>query len=233
MPMEPWYPDELEWAGPEHLDPEFVAAYDEKQQFDPRADIALLAELGIGRDSTIVDLGAGTGVFAFAAAPSVGHVVAVDISSVMLDALRRRGARSSTDNVTVVEASLLSYAHVGSAPELVYCRNVLHHLPDFWKGVALQKIAALLAPNGYLLIRDIVYDFDPASAPARIGEWLANASDDPDVGYTANDFIEHLRSEHSTYRSVFDSLLEAAGFRIVEVTVRRSVYAEYTCAVGR
>jgi SAM-dependent methyltransferase len=231
--VEPWYPDELEWAGPEHLDPEFVAGYDEKQQFDPTADVALLADLGIGRDATIVDLGAGTGTFAFAAAPLVGRVVAVDISPVMLDALRRRGEQSGVDNVTVVPASLLSYAHVGSAPELVYCRNVLHHLPDFWKGVALQKIAAVLAPNGRLLVRDIVYDFDPASAPARIGEWLANASDDPGVGYTADDFIEHLRSEHSTYRSVFDSLLEAAGFRIVDVSIRRSVYADYTCAVGR
>jgi SAM-dependent methyltransferase len=231
--MESWYPDELEWAGPEHLDPQFVATYDQKQQFDPTPDVALLADLGVGRDATIVDLGAGTGTFAFAAAPSVGHVVAVDISPVMVDALRRRSEQSSADNVTVVEASLLGYAHVGSAPDVVYCRNVLHHLPDFWKGVALQKIAALLAPNGFLLIRDIVYDFDPASAPARIGEWLANASDDPADGYTADEFVEHLRSEHSTYRSVFDSLLAAAGFRIVDVSVRRSVYAEYTCAVGR
>ena len=33
------------------------------------------------------------------------------------------------------------------APAAVYCRNVLHHLPDFWKGVALQRIAGLLAPR--------------------------------------------------------------------------------------
>ena len=67
--------------------------------------------------------------------------------------------------MTIVEAGLLSYSHVGRAPAVVYCRNVLHHLPDFWKGVALQRIAGLLAPNGVLLVRDIVYDFEPASAP--------------------------------------------------------------------
>jgi hypothetical protein len=110
---------------------------------------------------------------------------------------------------------------------------VLHQLPDFWKGVALQRIAALLAPNGVLLVRDIVFDFDPASAPARIGEWLASASDDASAGYTADEFIAHLRSEHSTYRAVFDSLIESAGFRIVDVKIRRSIYANYTCAVGR
>ncbi len=55
-------------------------------------------------------------------------------------------------------------------------------VPDFWKGVALQRIAGFLAPNGVLLVRDIVYDFEPALAPARIGEWLAGASEDPTVG---------------------------------------------------
>ena len=62
-------------------------------------------------------------------------------------------------------------------------------------------------------------------APARIGEWLAGASDDATVGYTAEDLVEHLRSEHSTYRGVLDSLLESAGFRIIDAEFRRSVYA--------
>ncbi len=230
--MERWYPDELELAGPEHLNAEFVAGYDRKQQFDPSDDIALLTDLGIGSDATIIDLGAGTGTFALAAARSFGHVVAVDISPVMVDVLRRRVQDSGADNVTIVQAGLLSYSPMGRAPGVVYCRNVLHHLPDFWKGVALQRIAGLLAANGMFLVRDIVYDFEPASAPARIGEWLAGASDDPAVGYTAEDLVEHLQSEHSTYRAVLDSLLESAGFRIIDAQFRRSVYASYTCAVG-
>lgn len=230
--MERWYPDELQLAGPEHLNAEFVAGYDRKQQFDPSADVALLRELGIGTDATIVDLGAGTGTFALAAARAVGRVIAVDISPVMVEVLQRRVGEAGVDNVTIAEAGLLSYSHVGAPPAAVYCRNVLHHLPDFWKGVALQRIAGLLPPNGFLLVRDIVYDFEPAAAPARIGEWLAGASDDPSVGYTAEDFVEHLRSEHSTYRTVLDSLLESAGFRILDAQFRRSVYASYTCAVG-
>jgi ubiquinone/menaquinone biosynthesis C-methylase UbiE len=230
--MERWYPDELAMAGSEHLNAEFVAGYDRKQQFDPSPDVALLEELGIGSDAMIVDLGAGTGTFAVAAAASVGTVVAVDISPVMVEVLRRRAQESAVENIVIAEAGLLSYSHTGPAPAAVYCRNVLHHLPDFWKGVALQRIAGLLAPNGVLLVRDIVYDFEPASAPARIGEWLAGASDDPTVGYTAEDLVEHLQSEHSTYRTVLDSLIESAGFRIVDVEFRRSVYASYTCVVG-
>ena len=77
----PWMIDELAHAGPEHLDPGFVAGYDRKQGYpDPAEDLAVLREHGIGRASTVVDLGAGTGQFALAAAPEVSRVIAVDVS---------------------------------------------------------------------------------------------------------------------------------------------------------
>jgi hypothetical protein len=54
--------DELAYAGAEHLDPGFVAGFDRKQGYpDPAGDLAALREHGVGRASTVVDLGAGTG----------------------------------------------------------------------------------------------------------------------------------------------------------------------------
>lgn len=71
--------DELAHAGPEHLDPGFVAGYDRKQGFpDPAGDLVVLREHGIGPASMVVDFGAGTGQFALAAAAEVSRVVAVD-----------------------------------------------------------------------------------------------------------------------------------------------------------
>ena len=49
----------------------------------------------------------------------------------------------------------------------VFTRNPLHHLPDFWKAAALQRIAQLLKPGGVLRVRDIVYSFDPAETQRR------------------------------------------------------------------
>src|SRR5207253_2914057 len=79
--------------GPEHLDAAFVTGFDRKQGYpDPAEDLAVLREHGIGRTATLVDLGAGTGQFAMAAAPYLGRVVAVDVSPVMLALLRERAA---------------------------------------------------------------------------------------------------------------------------------------------
>jgi hypothetical protein len=38
-----------------------------------------------------------------------------------------------------------------------------------------------------------------------------------------------VRTEHSTYRWLFEPVLSATGFDIVDVDFRRSVYASYTC----
>src|SRR6266576_1592336 len=60
--------DELQHAGPEHLDSDYVAGYDRKAKVDPGEDLALLRTRGLGPTSTVVDIGAGTGTFALAAA---------------------------------------------------------------------------------------------------------------------------------------------------------------------
>src|SRR5215218_990758 len=58
----PWMLDELAHAGPEHLDPVFVAGYERKQGYpDPAEDLAVLATHGLDETSTVVDLGAGDG----------------------------------------------------------------------------------------------------------------------------------------------------------------------------
>ena len=61
--------DELAHAGPEHLDPAFVAGYDRKQGHpDPAEDLAIFEAHGLRGASAVVDLGAGSGQFALAAA---------------------------------------------------------------------------------------------------------------------------------------------------------------------
>ena len=154
---------------------------------------------GDGREA-LVDLGAGTGRFALAAAARVGRVVAVDVSPAMLSALRDRAIRAGLANIESVQAGFLSYQHTGSPADAVFTRNALHQVPDFWKALALDRIAQLLRPGGILRLHDLIFDFRPAEAEAVLGAWLDDASDDPARGYTRDDFAEHLRTEFSTFR---------------------------------
>jgi hypothetical protein len=60
--------DERTYAGGEHVDPAYVEGYDRKTGFDAGPDVALLESLGLHAGCTVVDLGAGTGLFAAAVA---------------------------------------------------------------------------------------------------------------------------------------------------------------------
>lgn len=219
----PWHFDEVAHAGPEHLDAEYVARYDEKSPTDWNEDVAKLRAMGIGPESTVVDFGAGTGGFAQALAHYVARVVGVDPSEAMVAAMREKG-------VEAVRAGFLSYEHDGPSPDAVFSRNALHHLPDFWKVAALQRIAELLEPGGVLLLRDIVCSFEPAEADAAVSSWLASAPADETKGWTAGQLAEHLREEHSTYSWLLEAMLGRVGFEFRERSLSRTcMYAAYTC----
>jgi ubiquinone/menaquinone biosynthesis C-methylase UbiE len=226
--MKRWWLDETAHAGREHLDPAYVAGYERKAGFDPTEDIDALRGHGLDRDSTLIDLGAGTGTFAVAAAAFCAHVVAVDVSPAMTAALRARVANLGIDNVTVVDGGFLSYEHRGEPVDFVFTRNALHQIPDFWKGVALARIASFLRPTGILRLRDLVFDFVPADADERIQAWMAGAVSDPAVGWTADELAEHVRGEFSTYSWLLDLMLERTGFEILDRSFRRSAYGTYT-----
>jgi SAM-dependent methyltransferase len=224
-----WQLDERAYAGPEHLDPRSVAGYDRKSGVDSGEEVALLLANGLDSESTLVDLGAGTGRLAVAAASHCRRVVAVDPSPAMLAVAREALTAAGCRNVELVAAGLLTYSHRGAPPQLVYSRNALHHLPDFWKGVALSRVHDLIAGDGVFIVRDLVFCFEPHQADERIEQWLEGASASPAVGWTRAELEEHVRTEHSTYTWLLEPLLEHAGFEILDVVHRRGVYSTYVC----
>jgi SAM-dependent methyltransferase len=218
-----WQLDEVAQAGAEHLDADYVAGFDQKSPTDWREDVEVLRGLGIGETSTVVDLGAGTGSFAKAIAPHVARVVAVDVSEPMVAAIRARG-------IEAVRAGFLSYRHEGDPPDAIYTRNALHHLPDFWKAIALERISRLLRPGGVLRLKDFVYSFEPGDADAAVAAWLADAPDEPSSGWTTAELATHVREEHSTYTWLLEPMLEHAGFEIRDRQLSQNrVHAAYTC----
>jgi SAM-dependent methyltransferase len=227
---EPWMIDELAHAGPEHLDPAFVAGYDRKQGYpDPAEDLASFEAHGLDEASAVVDLGAGDGQFSLPAARRFGYVTAVDISPAMLAVLRERAAAAGLANLDCVRAGFLSYEHQGPPADGVYTRNALHQLPDFWKGMALDRIARVLRPGGVLRLRDLIYDFAPADAARVFQGWFDWAAADPAEGYTSEDYAEHIRTEFSTYRWLLEPMLAAVGFEIVTADFEGKLYGAYTC----
>ena len=219
-----WLLDELAFAGRENLDAAHVARYDAKEDADAVSEVALLTSLGLGSGSVLVDIGAGTGQLTCAAARLCARVIAVDVSEAMLARLRAK----APPNVEVVQAGFLSYEHRGEPVDFVYSRYALHHLPDFWKAVALARMGQMLKSRGVLRLWDVVFGFEPAEVEQRVEAWCATGGDDVEAEWLRTELEEHVRDEHSTFTWLLEPTIERAGFAIEDVVYSDDrVFAKY------
>lgn len=224
-----WLLAELAHAGAENLDVAHVARYDDKENADAAAEVALLQQLGLDEHWTVVDMGAGTGQFALAVAAVCASVTAVDVSPPMLHQLQTNAARAGATNMRIVEAGFLTYRHHGAPVDVVYSRWALHHLGDFWKAMALARIRALLRPGGLFRLLDIVYSFPPDQIEDRIERWRSTLPVVAGRGdWVRADIDDHVRDEHSTFTWLVEPMLEHTGFAVEQAVYSPDgFYAEY------
>jgi SAM-dependent methyltransferase len=222
-----WYYDEMRQVGVDFEDVEAVAEYDAKQGSDRAAERRLVERLRIAPGEVVVDLGCGTGSFAREAARAGAAVRAVDVSRAMLDFVGAAAVREGLPGLRVEHAGFLTFDAAPGSLDVVVSRFALHHLPDFWKQVALLRLHAALRPAGRLYLRDVVFSFEPGTYEASVDAWVERM---PRLsGFSAREFETHVREEHSTFAWVLEGFLERAGFEIVEQAYPAPEYAGYLC----
>jgi SAM-dependent methyltransferase len=209
--------DEVANAGRENLDVAHVERYDRKMDARALDEIELLRSAGLGASSVVVDLGTGTGQFALAVAPLCRRVVAVDVSPVMLERLSSKVDEAAIDNVEVAAAGFLTYDHMGDPADIVYSRYALHHLPDFWKVMALRRVRSMLRDGGVFRLWDVVCSFDVGEAHQRIEAWCAPFGEEVEGDWARWEMEEHVREEHSTFTWLLEAMFERTGFTMESV----------------
>jgi hypothetical protein len=144
--------------------------------------------------------------------------VAIDVSPEMVALVANKTRH--LPNARVERAGFLTYRHREEPAEFVYSRNSLHHLPDLWKVVALQCVKELMAPEGTLFLRDIVFSAAQGELQSVIEAWLNAAPPDTGVGWTRSELERHLIDEHSTHSALLETMLIETGFEVVDALQR-------------
>lgn len=182
--------------------------------------------LEIKETDTLIDFGSGTGIFAIQAARRCRRVCAVDVSQAMIDLASSKAAQANLSNIEFHHAGFLTYEHQAEAADAIVSTFAFHHLPDFWKGIALERMNRMLKPNGQLYIHDVI--LESANALANISTFIqkqAAAGGD----FLREDAEGHFQDEYSTYDWVMDGLLSRAGFAIKSKTIEGGVIGTYLC----
>src|SRR3954469_23701518 len=118
--------------------------------FGRRADIALLGLLD--ESWTVADLGCGTGAITQALAPFVAEVIAVDESSAMLSAARKR--LHGIENIDVRNGRLESLPLADGEVDVALLFLVLHYVTE--PQLVIQEAVRVLKPRGRLLVLDMM-----------------------------------------------------------------------------
>jgi SAM-dependent methyltransferase len=99
--------------------------------------------------TTVLDVGAGTGRFTLALAPLVQHVTAVEPSAAMLDYLRQDMSEQGLNNISIVQTTWED-APGNLSADMVICSHVLYPIMDIVPFLAKLQAAAQRACYLYL-----------------------------------------------------------------------------------
>jgi ubiquinone/menaquinone biosynthesis C-methylase UbiE len=115
----------------------------------------------------LLDVGAGTGLLAQAAAPHVARVIAIDASPVMCRRLEQKFADLQLTNARVLLNDATKLQLPESTVDIVVSNYCLHHLRDSDKGLALAEIRRVLRPGGRLVFADMMFHIGVADRRDR------------------------------------------------------------------
>ena len=224
-----WQYDEFKQVGKDYSLQAEVEVYDSShadfRDLDKESSTVLDC-LAVGINDVLIDFGAGTGTFAIHAARRCAKVYAVDVSEAMIDYAKAKAAKANLSNIVFCHGGFLTYEHENQAVDAIVSTFALHHLPDFWKGIALSRMSRMLKSSGQLFIKDVILEEGPVGKNIEVFiEKQATAGGE----FLSKDAEGHFREEYSTYDWIMDGLLSRAGFAIKKKSVDAGIVGKYLC----
>jgi len=225
----PWLYNEFKQAGKDYSKPDEVEMYDSShsasRKMESESD-AVLDTLGIDEGDVLIDFGSGTGTFAVQAALRGARVYAVDVSEAMINYAKIKAEKAGVSNIEFCHEGFLTVEIDGPVADCIVATFALHHLPDFWKAIALERMYNMLKPGGQLFIYDAIVEHDKAveNVPDLIKKLASRGG-----GFLEEEAEGHFKEEFSTFDWIMDGLLTRAGFVIKCRDIEGGVIGTYYC----
>lgn len=135
----------------------------------------------------VLDVATGAGHTAFALAPYVARVVALDLTRPMLEVAHREAVTRGLRSIRFLEGDALALPCKDASFEVVTCRHAAHHFPDVDR--AAREWTRVLKPAGRVLLVDslspeeqeaqaLLHDIETLRDPSHVrnhqlAEWVA------------------------------------------------------------
>lgn len=142
-----------------------VLISEERHRMLPPASV--LDQLPLGPAMTIADIGCGPGFFTLPLAERLpgGHVHAVDIEPVMLDAARERAAAAGRTNISTHLATPSAVPLPAGSLDGAFMALTLLFIPAAERAGYLARLRTLVRPGGWLAILEWERRQNPGGGP--------------------------------------------------------------------
>jgi|WetSurMetagenome_2_1015567.scaffolds.fasta_scaffold23499_4 putative AdoMet-dependent methyltransferase len=216
--MEDWYYNEFHQIGIDFNSEEEVRIYDEKfktlRNLDNEADF-IYNSSGLNRESVVLEIGTGTGELALRLSKRCKKIVACDISKTMLSYAEKKVKACNIQNIEFVNTGFLNHNFNCGYFDAVISQLALHHLPDFWKSIAIMNISNDLKPGGIFYLMDAILSFETKNYKKAISGIISMAKEK--MGEKkSEEVIVNIRDEYPTYDWIIEGLLEKNNLKILK-----------------
>lgn len=229
--MKAWYYNEFNQAGVNFDNEDEVKQYDEKYKKIRNLDLeaeSISKAIGLKPESVILEIGTGTGEIAIRLSKQCKKVYACDVSKTMLEYASNKANNNGLGNIEFIHSGFLNYELKSESCDAVITQLALHHLPDFWKSVALNRINSSLKKGGRLYILDCILSFEISKYKESIINVIDLAKNT--VGERmASELITNIRDEFPTYDWIIEGLIEKNGMKIISKTKYTDVMTALIC----
>jgi ubiquinone/menaquinone biosynthesis C-methylase UbiE len=136
------------------FDPQHAPRLEDPARLEALPQAAVVSLLRLDGAETVVDYGAGTGIYTVAVAAAVpqGRVIAVEALPRLADVLRDKITPELADRLELVETDANAVPAADAVADRVLMVDVLHHLYD--QPEALAQVLRLLRPGGLFVVVD-------------------------------------------------------------------------------
>ncbi|WP_440946282.1 class I SAM-dependent methyltransferase [Methanosarcina sp. T3] len=225
-----WYYDEFKQCGVDYTDIEEVNTYDLRMQNlrNIENESNRIRELlKIKKSDVVLEIGTGTGELALKISAHCKQVIAIDVSKMMINFARRKAESQNKTNIQFYNAGFLTYENHDELFDVIVTQLALHHLPDYWKMMALRRIYGMLKEEGKFYLHDVVFPSSIQNYDSYFDKIIT------DLEKSAGDKIAeeteiHIKEEFSTLDWVMEGLLTGVGFYI-EYIKYDGFMASYIC----
>ncbi len=114
---------------------------------------AIKNDISITNRMEALEFGCGTGLVTMGLAPFLKSITAVDTSEQMLDVLKQKIQKNSTENIFPLQTDVLKDGLPNNLYDLIYCSMTLHHIHE--TDSLIKLFSEHLKAGGFLAIADL------------------------------------------------------------------------------